>query len=103
MEHDEADHPGRGLRLMQAVQNVVQRVERFSRSAPMWPGLDDHEVRRAKVRRPPYLVVYVRHDDHLVVVAVAHTRKKPGYWVDRVDDPVSKPRTRQRKPAPRRR
>jgi hypothetical protein len=102
MEHDQADYPGRGLRLMQSVQNVVQRIELFSRSGPIWPGLDD--VRRVKVRRHPYLVVYVLHGDYLVIVAVAHTRKNPGYWVDRVDDPVPKPRTRSKqKPAPRKR
>jgi hypothetical protein len=32
------------------------------------------------------LIVYAVLADHLVVIAVAHTSRRPGYWFTRVDD-----------------
>jgi hypothetical protein len=36
------------------------------------------------VRRHPYLVIYAELGDHIVVFAVAHTSKQPGYWRERL-------------------
>jgi plasmid stabilization system protein ParE len=91
---DEEERPGRGLRLEEQVTRVLSRLRQLPLSAPIWPGLDStYEVRRAKVRRHPYLVVYMVHPDQLIILAVAHTKKKPGYWARRVDDtPTAAPR-----------
>lgn len=84
--HDEAELPGRGLRLEEQVLRVLSRLRRIPLSAPIWPGLEAvREVRRAKVRRYPFLVVYMVHDQRLIILAVAHTKKKPGYWASRID------------------
>lgn len=101
IEHGEAELPGRGLRLEHQVGRVVLRLRQSPRSAPIWPGLDSaYEVRRAKVRRHPFLVVYMVHSDQLVILAVAHTKKKPGYWASRIDNaPRTTPRRSKRKPA----
>ena len=32
----------------------------------------------------PYRIVYFVEDDLLTVVAVAHSKRRPGYWRDRV-------------------
>jgi plasmid stabilization system protein ParE len=100
IEHDEAELPGRGLRLEQQIARLVLRLRRLPLSAPIWPGLDSaHEVRRAKVRRHPFLVVYMVQSDQLIILAVAHTKKKPGYWASRIDKPPTTPRRSKRKPA----
>lgn len=101
IEHDEAELPGRGLRLEQQVARLVLRLRRFPVSAPTWPGLDSaHEVRRAKVRRHPFLVVYMVQSGQLIILAVAHTKKKPGYWASRIDKATrTTPRRSKRKPA----
>ena len=44
-----------------------------------------HEIRRRMLHRFPYAVVYVCRPDEIVVVAVAHTRRRPLHWVNRVD------------------
>ena len=36
--------------------------------------------RRVQVARFPYSVVYRRDPDAIVIVAVAHQRRRPGYW-----------------------
>lgn len=48
------------------------------------PGLD---VRRVRVARFPYQVVYVTIDEDVYVIAVAHERRQPGYWSDRTGLP----------------
>lgn len=41
-------------------------------------------TRRCRMSRFPYAVVYVREPEALLVVAVAHMHRKPGYWRDRL-------------------
>lgn len=38
------------------------------------------EYRRALVERFPYVVFYQIRGEEILVVAVAHTRREPGYW-----------------------
>lgn len=84
IEYNEVELPGRGLRLEEQVARVLSQLQQFPHSAPVWPGFDkSYEVRRSKVRRHPYLLVYTVRSDQLIILAVAHTKKKPGYWADR--------------------
>jgi plasmid stabilization system protein ParE len=56
-----------------------------------WPGTGARvgglgaglEIRRAPVTRFPYHLVYLVDDDHLRILAVAHDRRRPGYWAPR--------------------
>jgi len=40
-------------------------------------------ARRVPLRRFPYFVVYREHADHIEVIALAHTSRRPGYWRSR--------------------
>jgi len=42
-----------------------------------------HDRRRFSLRRFPYSIIYYLRDDELRVVAIAHHRQRPGYWVGR--------------------
>ena len=87
IRYGEADLPGRGARLEVAVSRVLHRLVRFPESAPRWPRLQSRvEVRRAVVKRHPYLVVYAVMPDQLIIIAIAHTSKRPGYWRRRIAD-----------------
>ena len=35
------------------------------------------------MRRFPYIVMFTVADDSVEVVAIAHAKRRPGYWVDR--------------------
>lgn len=39
--------------------------------------------RRFPLRRFPYSIIYYVKDDSLRVIAIAHHRQQPGYWVRR--------------------
>ncbi|WP_437185264.1 hypothetical protein SH668x_002363 [Planctomicrobium sp. SH668] len=43
-----------------------------------------HDVRRLLLKRFPYAVVVLVRPEEVVVVAVAHTRRRPLYWLDRL-------------------
>ena len=41
-------------------------------------------IRKAKLRHFPFQVVYWYDGDLILIIAVAHTARKPNYWIDRV-------------------
>lgn len=45
-----------------------------------------HSTRRYRLRRFPYLLVYHLTDNRVVVLAVAHVKRRPGYWKVRRQD-----------------
>lgn len=62
---------------------VDDAVQRLTGSPETQPNLSDnyHWVR---VRRFPYMLVYRRLTDHVwMIVAVAHTSRRVGYWKQR--------------------
>jgi plasmid stabilization system protein ParE len=43
-----------------------------------------HEIRRCLLARFPYAVIFLVNGDEVVVVAIAHTRRRPLYWLSRL-------------------
>ena len=85
MHLGEEERTGRGVALQELVRAVERRLRRMPRSAPRWPrSTAPLEIRRAVVRKTPYLVVYAILPDQIVVLAIAHTRQAPGYWRKRL-------------------
>lgn len=41
-------------------------------------------IRRVRVKDFPYSVIYMVHDAEVVVLAIAHGRRRPGYWRQRL-------------------
>jgi hypothetical protein len=50
-----------------------------------FPVLYEPDIRSAKVARFPYRVVYVLIGSNIDVVAVAHAKRRPAYWRDRIE------------------
>ncbi len=57
-------------------------VELISQGPMRWP-IHLHGTRRFLLRRFPFAVVYREIGETIQVVAVAHGRRKPGYWKER--------------------
>jgi toxin ParE1/3/4 len=65
---------------------VVNAIERVIEAPLAWPvSAYDPRARRCLLARFPYSVVYVlAGDEDIIVAAVAHARRRPGYWSERV-------------------
>jgi hypothetical protein len=77
----ESKRPGLGAEFLGAVHGVLVRVGTAPDQFPVWP--DNPRFRRALAARFPYAVFFHIAGDEPIVVAVAHTSRRPGYWLDR--------------------
>jgi plasmid stabilization system protein ParE len=66
-------------RFLSEVQIAVERIAGDPRSLPRYD--DEHQF--LQLRTFPYLVVFRPKGDHAEVLAVAHVRRRPGYWRSR--------------------
>jgi toxin ParE1/3/4 len=77
---------GLGRKFRQAIDNGVARLVDLPLAAPLWPGIDaELGVRRYVLREYPYAIAYLLRDQAILILAVAHQRRKPGYWLNRVE------------------
>lgn len=71
-----------GRRFALAVRAAVSRAVRYPSS-----GFEIGDgIRRVLVTGFPHAVVYAARDQEMVVLAIAHTRREPGYWKKRISD-----------------
>jgi len=75
----EKQSPGLGLDLRKEVEAAVQKI----RVAPLRWSLYSKRTRRFLIRRFPYLIIFRELADKILIIAVAHGRRRPGYWHDR--------------------
>jgi plasmid stabilization system protein ParE len=55
---------------------------RIAEAPERWPAIESGR-RRFVLRRFPFSIVYRVQSDQVEVLAVAHGRRRPGYWRDR--------------------
>ena len=80
----EAQRPGLGPRLIAAVAETVERIRRFPQAGAPVPHVSgDLPARRAVVKWFPYHVVYLLTPVAIRILAFAHHRRRPGYWISR--------------------
>jgi len=77
----EAQRPGLGAALYDAVNTTIDSIEEQSEIGSVVHH--DPQTRRVLVPRFPYQIVYHRHGDEAVIVAIAHLKRRPGYWKHR--------------------
>jgi toxin ParE1/3/4 len=77
---------GLGERFLGEAEAAFARIDETPLEGPPWTHrhLPDG-VRRMFLRSFPYSVVYIL-EPRPVVVAVAHARRRPGYWVKRLSE-----------------
>ena len=85
-EYEDAAHfyarrqPGLDLRFIGCVENVIEII---LEDPLRWRAFDD-DVRRCFTRVFPYGVLYTIEPDYVLIVAVAHCSREPGYWRKRI-------------------
>lgn len=82
----EDKRPGLGEEFLQELDAVYLGIEEHPHRALRisLPDLDEREFHRVIPRKFPYKVIYEVTDKEVLVLAVAHMRRKPNYWADRV-------------------
>lgn len=65
------------------LSEVERAVASISESPMTWPKIE-RELRRRLVQRFPFGILYYIESDEIVIVAVAHLRRRPGYWKKRI-------------------
>ena len=59
-------------------------IRRIVETPDCWRVLDE-DVRRCLVRVFPYSVLYTIEPNFILIVAVMHAKRQPGYWRYRLD------------------
>ena len=61
---------------------TLEAIDQLSSDALVWPE-DEDAIRRHILRHFPYTVFYEIRGTTVTVLAVAHQRRRPGYWRER--------------------
>lgn len=88
----DAAHDWYAERSVLAAEGFALEVERVARAIAEAPELgrvvrvrrDGSAIRARPCRSYPYLVAWCTRGDVRVILAVAHTRRRPGYWLYRL-------------------
>jgi plasmid stabilization system protein ParE len=68
--------PGLGDAFLIETLKTLKLIEQYPKA---WHPLTQ-QVRRCRLRRFPYSVIYAQEGSDLLVLAFAHQHRKPGYW-----------------------
>ncbi len=70
-------------RIAAAFVEQVEAAIKLIREKPMTWRVWQEEVRRCLVRRFPFGLYYTIEKDEIVVWAIMHLHRRPGYWQER--------------------
>lgn len=70
---------GLEVRFLEALNDTIARIRRN----PLVYRRIESEIRKCRVMRFPYGVIYRVSTDRIEVIAVMHLRQRPGYWKSR--------------------
>ena len=80
-ERYEKSQTGLGARFRKAVERAVGRVQGNPLTYPRYPRT---ACRQKTVYRFPFSVIYRPKAGTLLIVAIAHHKRRPGYWKSRL-------------------
>ncbi len=76
----EEQNQGLGLEYLSEVERAVNLLTRYPEAGSVFRGF----VRRLILPRFPYSLLYrIVGEDQIRIMAVAHHKRKPWYWIDR--------------------
>jgi len=71
---------GLGAEFLVEVERTTAAIAVHPKAAPIVA----QAIRRRLLKRFPFGILYVATTDELVILAVMHLRRRPGYWQDRL-------------------
>lgn len=73
------------MRFQREFHRALDLIRRFPAAGRI---IGDHGVRRILFRRFEYAILYLFENDEILVVAVSDLRRRPEYWLERLDAPA---------------
>jgi plasmid stabilization system protein ParE len=79
--------PGLGDEFIAEVSATLDRIGDAPESSPPWPRTRaaGPVIRKATIQRFPYVIAFEEHEQHVLVLAVAHAKRRPLYWLRRLN------------------
>jgi plasmid stabilization system protein ParE len=68
---------------LQFVGTVEEAIRRVVEAPTRWRVVEE-DIRRCLTRVFPYAILYTIEKDYVLIVAVMHCSREPGYWKHRV-------------------
>lgn len=82
----DAKRRGLGADFYAELERGYETIRRDPQALPLLEYYDGpHEIRRFLMRRFPYGIMFLCRPDEIVIVAVAHLKRRPLYWLHRVE------------------
>ncbi len=75
----DAEKPGLGKEFAVEILESLDRIHDFPLA---WPVFEE-DIRRCLTDRFPYGILYAIEGETILVIAVMHQHREPGYWRDR--------------------
>jgi toxin ParE1/3/4 len=73
-----------GIEFLEAIDAALELIRRWPESAPPSPWTVERlPARRAPVARFPFGIIYIHTPKRIRVLAIAHSARQPGYWLNR--------------------
>lgn len=80
IEYYEEQQHGLGLKLKEEVEEVIEWIENNAAT----PRIRDGGFRRVNLKVFPYFIAYITRQETLWILAIAHSHRKPEYWIRRM-------------------
>ncbi len=77
----ESKQPGLGAAYLAEFENAMKRV---CEGPHRYPIEGQPDLRRIRMNRFPFTIIYREKDGIVQVLAVAHQRRRPQYWLGRI-------------------
>ncbi len=82
----EGRRSGLGSRFLASVDATLDQISRLPGAGAPVPSVPpDLAVRRAPIRGFPYHVIYLETAETIHILAFAHDKRRPAYWLPRSD------------------
>lgn len=73
--------PGLGADYLAEFEAVMVRI---CATPDFYPCIDDTDIRKGGFNRFPFHVIYRVEPAQIVILAIAHQRRRPAYWIGRI-------------------
>jgi plasmid stabilization system protein ParE len=71
--------PELGLIFLDEIRHAIRKISESPESAPLIRS----RIRKRRITKFPYSVIYSMHSDEIRILAIAHQKRRPFYWRSR--------------------